>query len=160
MARNGTGVDSPGGVVRIRFTFDGRRVQRVLTAGGKPMRATPSNLRHAERLLAEIRAKIKLGVFALHEYFPADPTHAAAGAFDTAAQLDHWLSAQRIESSTRAGYRSAIRFWLGTIGSVPLLALKHSDILRALATRPMLTGKRFQNYVSVVRVALARGVGE
>jgi integrase len=158
VARNGSGVTEHRGALRVAFTVNGETVRRTLSAGGKPMRATPANRRHAERLVAEIRAKIKLGVFSMHEYFPADPSASTGRGHTVAAQLADWLAAQRIEASTRAGYSSAIRFWSSTIGDKVLLALKHSDILHALATRPALTGKTINNYVSVLREALAMAV--
>lgn len=158
MGRDGSGVTEHRGALRVAFTLNGERVRKTLCAAGKPMKATPANRRHAERLVDEIRTKIRLGVFVMHEYFPADPNTPAARGHTVAAQLDDWLKAQRIEASTRAGYDSATRFWKETVGDKLLLALKHSDILHALATRPALTGKTINNYVSVLREALALAV--
>lgn len=75
-----------------------------------------------------------------------------------------WLAAQRIEESTRAGYRAAQRFWCGAVvdgvalGTRPVRGLKQSDFLRALATRPSLTGKTVNNYTSVLRESLELAV--
>jgi hypothetical protein len=68
-------------------------------------------------------------------------------------QMDTWLAAQRIESSTRAGYVNAIRFWRTAVvdgqvlGDKLLRAVKHSDLLRALASHPSLSGKTVNNCV-------------
>jgi integrase len=43
-------------------------------------------------------------------------------------------------------------------GDKPLRALKHSDVLQALAAHPRLAGKTVNNWVSVLREALALAV--
>ncbi|VWM20529.1 tyrosine-type recombinase/integrase [Burkholderia lata] len=76
--------------------------------------------------------------------------------------LDTWLAAQRIEPSTKHGYESAIRFWRlaassqghTLLGDIELRKLKLSQILNAIASRPDLSGKTINNYVSVLRKAL------
>jgi integrase len=83
-------------------------------------------------------------------------------------QLDLWLSAQRIEPSTRAGYEAAARFWKGapcdesgrSLGAVALRTVRLSHLLRALASRPSLSGKTVNNYVSVLREALQLAVAD
>ena len=45
--------------------------------------------------------------------------------------------AQRIEASTRAGDERAGKFWKSEIGDKPLRAIKHSDVLTALAKHPL-----------------------
>lgn len=166
MGRDGSGVTEFRGAIVVSFTIDGDRVRKPLRVNGKPMKATPASRRHAERLVDEIRTKIRLGVFVMHEYFPADPNAAPVRGQTVAAQLDHWLAAKRMETSTRKGYTSATRFWKAavcddrgtTLGDKVLLSLKHSDVLRALATKPMLAGGSVNNYVSVLRKALALAV--
>lgn len=85
-----------------------------------------------------------------------------------AGWLDLWLRSQRIESSTKAGYESAIKFWKGVIcdtshrpmGSFSLRALKLRHILTAVAGRADLNGKTVNNYVSVLRRALDLAVAD
>lgn len=155
MGRTGTGVEVRERSIRLSFTFEGKQERRTLALNGKPLAPTPPNVRHAERLAAEIKDKIRLGVFSLAEYFPEDGD---SGSATVATQLDRWLKAQRIESSTLAGYTSAVKFWKALIGDKPLKALVHGDILTALATRPDLSGKTVNNYVSVLREALQLAV--
>jgi integrase len=70
--------------------------------------------------------------------------------------------------STNAGYSSAIRFWKAAVcdrrgvklGDRPVRILKHSDVLTALASRPDLTGKTVNNYVSVLRKAMELAVAD
>lgn len=155
MGRTGSGVEVRERSIRLSFTVEGKQERRTLSLNGRPLPPTPPNIRHAERLAAEIKDKIRLGLFSLAEYFPED---GEAGALTVAAQLDRWLKAQRLESSTLAGYGSGIKFWTPLIGDKPLKSLVHGDILTALATRPDLTGKTVNNYVSVLREALELAV--
>jgi integrase len=140
----------------LTFTLDGKSQRHTLMIGGAPMLPTPANLKYAARLAAEIRDRIKHGTFSLAEYFPA--SGAGAGPVTVSAQLDTWLAGTRLEESSHAGYVSCAKFWKETIGDKPLRALKHSDILTALATRPDLSGKTINNRMSVLREALAVAV--
>jgi integrase len=142
--------------IRVTFTLDGKQQHRTLTLNGKPMPPTSANLKYAERLVAEIKEKIRLSTFSMAEYFPAAGD---GGKLTVGAQLDTWLKGQRIEESTRAGYESCAKFWKITgLGDKALRALRTSDILTALATRPDLSGKTVNNYVQVLREAVELAV--
>jgi integrase len=166
MGRKGSGVEVRDNSIRLQFTFNGEVLRRTLNVEGKPLPPTASNLRYAHRLAAEIRERIRFGSFSLAEYFPADGD--VAQPLTVGAQLDDWLAAQRLEASTGAGYSSAIRFWKAAVcdrrgslmGDRPVHMLKHSDVLTALASRPDLTGKTVNNYVSVLRMAMALAVAD
>lgn len=161
MGRTGSGVEIHGAAVRLSFYFDGKRHRRVLTVGDEPMRATQANMKHAARLAEEIKAKIKAGTFVLAEYFP---DAGEAGPTTVERALDRWLAAQRVEDSTKAGYRAAVNFWKRAsyhetdrqmpFGAVPARHAKLTHILTALARRPELSGKTINNYVSALRGAL------
>lgn len=148
MGRVGTGVE-----VRersIRFTFiEGKPTLHI---AGKPAAPTPANVKWAHRLAAEMRAKIAAGTFSLLEYFPHGGT--AGDAITVGKQLDTWLAAQRIKTSTRVGYETAIRFWKAELGDKALRSLKHSDVMVALAAHPTLAGKTINNRTSVLKSAL------
>jgi integrase len=120
------------------------------------MAPTSANVKYAVRLAAEIRDRIRHGTFVLAEYFPA--SGAGAAPTTVATQLDDWLDAQRLAASTKAGYTSCANFWKAAIGDKPLRALKHSDVLKALADQPHLSGKTVNNRVSVLREALELAV--
>ena len=142
--------------IRVTFTLDGKQQHRTLILNGKPMPPTSANLKYAERLVAEIKEKIRLSTFSMAEYFPAAGD---GGKLTVGAQLDTWLKGQRIEESTRAGYESCAKFWKITgLGDKALRALRTSDILTALATRPDLSGKTVNNYVQVLREAVELAV--
>lgn len=160
MGRAGSGVEVR--AKSIRFTFVPGKP--TLMVNGQPAAPTPANVKWAHRLAAEIRERIRHGTFSMAEYFPATGT---AGTLTTvASQLDTWLAAQRIASSTRKTYESAARFWKDApvneagdpMGLTSLRSLRHSHVLTALASRPLLTGKTVNNYVSVLRDAVALAI--
>ena len=149
---NARGVEIRESGIRLSFAHRGERIRRTLLVEGKAIAPTPANIKYAIRLLAEIKLKIRAGNFVMREYFPEGGTVAAGTT--VAHQLDHWLSVKVAENSTLAGYLSAIKFWKPFIGEKQVSALKHSDILRAIKTRPDLSGKTVNNYVSALRSAM------
>lgn len=155
MGRTGTGVEARERSIRVSFTFEGQQHRHTLELDGKPLEPTPANIKHAERFVAEIKDKIRLGIFSMAESFPDGGT---SGTLLVADQLDTWLKSQRLEQSTHAAYSSAIKFWKTHLGTKPVKALKHSDVLTAMAARPDLTGKTVNNYVSVLRESMALAV--
>lgn len=146
------GVEVRAKSIRLAFVLEGVEVRQTLLVNGEPARPTPANIKYAHRLALEIRDRIKHGTFSLVEYFPAAGT--VGEALTVGSWLDTWLKTARIEASTRAGYTSAVRFWKSEIGDKSLRALKRSDVLTALATRPDLSGKTINNRVSVLHCAL------
>jgi integrase len=167
MGRKGNGVEVREASIRLSFVFEGAPVKRTLMTDGKPMAPTPANVKYATRLAAEIRERIRHDTFSMSEYFPASGN--SGGGLTVAGQLDTWFDTLRMEASTLAGYSSAIRFWkevscrrdeVRPLGELPLRGLKLSHILTALATRPALSGKTVNNYVSVLREALQLAVVE
>lgn len=161
-----SGIDIREKSIRVTFTFNGKQERPTLMMNGMPMVPSPANIKYAERLSAEIKEKIRLGLFSMAEYFPAGGDTQQVTTVGTT--LDSWLSAQRIEESTRAGYSSGIRFWKEQkvdeirLGDRGVRALRTSHIMTAIANRPDLSGKTINNYVQVLREAmeLARRDGE
>lgn len=91
---------------------DGNPQRHTLTDdGGKPLPPTAANVKRAHRVAAEIREKVKHGLFVLSEYFSVNG--GTVGAVTLGAQLDAWYGTLRKEHSTLAGYSSAIKFWKG-----------------------------------------------
>lgn len=148
--------------LQVTFTYEGKQHRPTLYLNGKPLAPTPANIKHAERLAAEIREKIRLGMFSIAEYFPVNGD--GGQVVTVSQQLESWIKAQRIEASTRAGYSSAAKFWSTAtvdgraLGDKAVKALRHSDILKAVALRQDLNGKTVNNYVSVLREAMALAV--
>ncbi|OAK55026.1 hypothetical protein A3K87_04300 [Variovorax paradoxus] len=156
MGRTGSGVEAREKSIRINFVLDGQTKKETLKTDGKPMPPTPKNLVYANKLAAEIKEKIRHGTFIYGDYFPASPNASTGVSTTVGDQLDLWYSVQTDkESSTLKGYRIAKDWWKKHIGSKPLRALKHSDILAALASEPTWTGKTRNNKTSVLRLVLA-----
>ncbi|KVS11206.1 site-specific integrase [Burkholderia multivorans] len=164
MGRKGDGVEIREKSIRLSFVLDGREERKTLKVNGKPMLPTPANVKYAKRVAAEIRDRIRHGTFVMSEYFPSD---GVATSLLLGDWLDRWLAAQRIERSTRDGYATAIKFWKETacdethtkpLGGVSIRSLKAIQIQTAIANRPDLSGKTINNYLSVLRAALALAV--
>jgi integrase len=150
------GVDVRPSSIRVTFSYGGKQHRQTLTLNGAPMAPTPANVRYAERLAAEIRERIRLGTFSMAEYFPAAGDGGTTLTVGT--QLDAWMAAQRLTTSTRQSYESIVRFWKLQFGDKALKSLRHSDIMTALASQPTLSGKTINNRVSVLRDACAMAV--
>ncbi len=157
MGRNGTGVTPRETSIQVAFTYGGEPRRLTLKKGGQVMPPTLPNLRYAERLVAEIRQKLKLGVFVFAEYFPDE---AGQDASSLSAYLDGWEKTLRAPASTKAKYISAAKFWRGHLGTKALAGIKPSHIRKAIADRADLSGKTINDYVSVLRLALQAAVDD
>lgn len=153
------GVEIRARSIRVHFTYRGKPCRETVVTDGIPMPPTPANIKYAQRLVAEIKDKIRLGVFSFSDYFPASKKATTGHATTVGDQLESWIKVQSsLADSTIKSYRITINFWKGQIGEKPLNRLKHSDILAALSTQPKWTGKTRNNKVSVLRQALALSV--
>lgn len=164
MGRRGSGIEIRPASIRVSFIWEGKTRWERLVTNGKAMAPTLPNIRYAERLAASIKAKIALGTFSLAEFFPASADASSGEQLTLGRQMTAWLDARRLEVSTAAGYSSATKFWARAVvdgvplGDRPLRAIKHSELLRGLATKPLLSGKTVNNYVSVLREAIELAV--
>ncbi|MDQ2734889.1 MAG: DUF3596 domain-containing protein, partial [Pseudomonadota bacterium] len=147
----GKGIEIRERSIRLSFTVEGVRHRPTLMLDGEALLPTTANVKYAHRHLGDVRDAIKHKRFCMAEFFPASGSGLS---LTVGEQLDTWLAGLRIEASTRAGYGSAVTFWQETIGKIAVRALKLSDCLTALASRPLLTGKTVNNYVLVLRQAL------
>lgn len=148
-----SGVEIRESSIRITFTIDGKRYKKTMKTAGHPVMPTPANIKHANRLMEEIHKKIRFGTFNMADYFPDDGTtgHAAT----VGERIDLWLKLQTgLAASTIKSYRVAATWWKSHLGSKPMAALVHSDILKALSTQPKWTGKTRNNKASVLRQAI------
>lgn len=145
--------------IRLHFTFEGKPCRETIKTDGAPLPPTPANIKYAHRLAAEIKDKIRHGTFNYFDYFPASQRATTGQGATVADQLDAWLKVQStLADSTVKAYRVAVEFWKIEIGAKTLKALKHSDVLAALAKRPEWTGKTRNNKVSVLRQALVLAI--
>lgn len=144
--------------IRITFTWDGQQYHKRLVLNGASLEPTPANVQYAERLAAEIREKIRLGMFVMAEYFPTEGD--VGDVITLESHLNGWMKTIRAEYSTKCGYASAVGFWANALPGKALRRLTLGDILRTTAARPDLSGKTINNYVSVLRQALEFAVNE
>lgn len=155
MGRRGSGVEVRDTSIRISFTLDGTPQKHTLKTNGAPMAPTAANIKYAHRLADEIRQKIRFGTFKAADYFPDSATASTASVPTVGEQLALWLKLQNNKAaSTVKGYSVAATWWTQQIGAKLLPALRHSDVLSALATEPEWSGKTRNNKVSVLRLAL------
>lgn len=155
MGRKGTGVEVRATSIRLTFRLDDRICRETIRVNGEPIRPTPANISYANKIAAEIKEKIRHGVFSMTEYFPAS---ASGGVTTVEEQLDVWLRSRRVELSTMLSYQSGARFWVKAFGDKPLRKLRTSHIMMVLAARTDLSGQTVNNYVSVLREALKLAV--
>jgi integrase len=170
VGRTGSGVEVREKSIRLSFVDESGEPQRhtLTDDDGKPLAPTGANVKRAHRIAAEIREKVRHGIFVLAEYFPVKG--GAVGPLTVGAQLDAWYGTLRMEHSTLAGYSSAVKFWKAArfdrdqpeeqMGTRALRQLTLTNIKTAIAFRPDLTGKTINNYVSVLREALDLAVAE
>lgn len=165
MGKKGSGVVVHGKSIRMTFSIAGKRYQPILKTNGRAMPATPANLKYAERLGFEIREAIRLGSFRMADYFP-DEAPAESDGLTVSQRIQLFIATKRLEESSKAGYESAGRFWASVpsgndgraIGAIHEADLLHSQVLYAIASRPKLSGKTVNNYVSILRQAMELAV--
>lgn len=144
-----TGVTIRGNSIQIAFTADRTRHREVLK-----LPPTPTNIKYAERLRAEILRKVELRSFSLAEYFP-NSKHAPQGnEVPTVSEMfEKWIGGMVGKSHTTIyGYRSAfLSTWLPAIGGMRLDSIKPSDIKAAIAGREWKSLKTLNNYMIPLR---------
>ncbi len=124
------------------------------------LQPTPANIRHAERMRAEILGKIERGTFVLGDYFPDSPRARADLPSMTVGQLfGEWLDVKKpeLQHSTVHSYQQTIDSYhfdgvrKELVGDFNFRALKR--LLARLPANP----KTFNNVASVLRQVLEYG---
>ncbi|WP_250534931.1 site-specific integrase [Caballeronia sp. AZ10_KS36] len=80
MGRTTGGVEVREASIRLSFTAGGVRYRTTLMIDGAAVLPTPANIKYANRLMAEVSARIKAGTFDMMEYFPQGATSVKRGA--------------------------------------------------------------------------------
>jgi integrase len=155
------GVEPRAKSIRIRRVWRGIVVSETITVNGTPLPPNPRNIAHAERLDAQILQALKLGTYRRSDFFEGAAPGSEVGAPTVEGYLKKW-NASRLNAAQSTIDKDAgkITFWVGTIGKTPIQALIKSQILEALALRPTWSGKTINNYVSILRSALALAVDD
>ncbi|MGZ8256935.1 MAG: tyrosine-type recombinase/integrase [Gallionella sp.] len=126
------GVNEHRGKIQVTFYWNGKRYRPTL---GIP--ATPTNIKYAARLKAEIERHIALGQYSLEQFAAHFPTSSVARqafrqqktkpTFRDVSIL--WLqSANHLSPGTLIKYNQWLNFWLESIGDAPIDEIKFSTL--------------------------------
>lgn len=143
--------------IQLQFTFNGLRCREVLR-----MAPTPTNLKHAEYLIGEIKRKISLGAFNYAEYFPESKRARQLGHVKRTVSeaLDAVLSDvdRTYRQSTATTYRKSCHaHWYPLFGGYHMDALTVED-LRQWVRSTELTLKTIRKHLIPLRLAFDRAV--
>lgn len=170
-----SGVEVRDASIRLRFTLDGKTIaKRLNDADGNALIASDANVRHAARLVEQIKLDIKMGTYAPEKYFADEVEKVEPEPLPTLAeQLDTWLLTVRGTTSTKRGYASCANFWKRApyefedddepgkrIGDLRIDQLKLSHLLIAVGAFDHLNGKTINNYLLAYKGALDLAVGD
>lgn len=152
------GVAPAGDRIQLTFTYRGERCRPTLD-----LKPTAPNLKHAARLVADIKQRIRAGTFDISAEFP---TYKGLDRFGTspaiaAATLDdyvtRWTAANsRLKPSTLNGYRKIFSaYWSAWYGSKPIGQIVYSDIAMRLGEQTWGSNKTYNNVLACGRVLWA-----
>lgn len=151
------GVEIREGSIRVCFSLAGKKHKATLTgAGGVPLAPTGPNVKHAERVAASVREKIRLGTFTWSE-FPdhpmarlSSPPKAEAKFGDVA---DSWLkSKSELSEATKSQYTGDVGLWKVILGvDKPVEELTYQYLTERIGGHPWPSPKRRNNSLIVLR---------
>lgn len=124
------------------------------------LQPTPANVRHAERMRAEILGKIERGTFVLADYFPDSPRARADVPSMTVGQLfEEWLDVKKpeLQHSTIHSYQQTIDSYHFDAVRKDLVGDFNFRALKRLLARLPANPKTFNNVASVLRQVLEYG---
>ncbi len=165
--RKGSGVERRDHSIRISFTWNGERCRETLE-----LAPTPANEKHAARLVADIRLKIKAGTFVYGEFFPdserAGPSHSKDNTLRHYGAL--WLNivASTVGSNTHSQYTNALKFWYGLkdetgqllngrpLGEIPIRELTELELAALIGQHPWASANLKNNYLIPLRGTFER----
>ncbi len=155
MGTRGDGVEARAKSIRLFFIWNEQRCRETLTVNGTPLAPTPANLKYAARVSAEIRDKIRLGIFSLADYFPDSPRagQPTAGATLFGDMCDTWLLTKgRLAKKTLAQYTNALDVWKALFGEkTPIVKLTHAVVSAKVGSHPWASAKLLNNYLIPLR---------
>ncbi len=124
------------------------------------LQPTPANVRHAERMRAEILGKIERGTFVLADYFPDSPRARTDAPSMTVGQLfGEWLDVKKpeLQHSTIHSYQQTIDSYHFDAVRKDLVGDFNFRALKRLLARLPANPKTFNNVASVLRQVLEYG---
>lgn len=143
--------------IRLFFVHNGERCRETLTVAGKPAAPTAANVKYAHRVAAEIRDKIRLGTFALAEYFPESPRAASHGQAAEEKNFGQWCelwleTKGRLAKRTLTQYRNALTIWQSLLGTEATMdRLTHATVAAKVGGYPWKSAKLLNNYLIPLR---------
>lgn len=155
MGRDGTGVEVRETSIRLAFSWQGKAYRETITDAGQPIKPTAANVKRAHRLVGEIRAEIRAGVFDLAKHFPDSP-RAKKPDFEvkTFGKLaTSWLETKGgLAEATLGQYENAVGVWKGLLGAdTPLERLTYELIATKIGKHPWASPKLLNNYLIPLR---------
>lgn len=141
----------------MHFTFAGKARKETLKHNGQPLAPTPANIKHAHRLIAEIKGKIRHGVFEYADYFPDSKAAVELRRPDKTPTLRElgtsWLQSKgQLKASTQAQYTSAVNFWCDLLGAETLVDHITSKTLKSkIGAHVWPSAKTHNNYLIALR---------
>jgi integrase len=156
--RPGTGVEPLKSCIRVRFTWNGKRQTETLK-----LKPTPPNIKAAERMMAEIKQKISLGVFNYAQYFPKSPSARMSASYTPLkVYVNVWLRTLSVEHSTYKLYKSAMdQVWVPALGNIALADIVTSDVATVVADRrAQVSAKTINNDLIPLRSLFETAIGD
>jgi integrase len=163
MGTRQSGVEVRETSIRIIFSFQGKQRKETLCLDNEPLAPTPANIKYATRIAAEVRDKVRSGLFSYADYFPNSPRAQENQVGTLGEFIDRWLSQLQVKPSTLSEYkRMAKSFWKPKLGHKKIDKVTHSDITLALKDGTWKSNRTRNNYLymlsSVFELAVADGL--
>lgn len=151
------GVEIRAGSIRVCFSLAGTKYKATLTgSGGAPLAPTSPNLKHAERLAASVREKIRLGNFTWSE-FPDHPMARIPNPLTVKTTFgdvaDDWLKSKpELSAATKCQYAGDVEMWKSILGvDKPVEDLTYQIITAGIGGHPWPSPKRRNNALISLR---------
>lgn len=166
MGRDGNGgVELRANSIRVHFTYAGKGRKETLKSDGKVLAPTPANEKHARRLVAEIKQKVRFGIFNYADYFPDSKTarelHSSASVVTLKQAATAWMQSKgQLKGSSLAQYQSAVNCWLGMLGEdTPMPKITEKVLKVEIGKFPWPSPKAHNNYMIALRGIFALEYG-
>lgn len=143
--RPGSGIEPLKTCIRLTYEFRGKRCRETLD-----LAPTRANIKAAERMMADVRRQIALGIYDREATFPKPGQSLSADFMDYS---ESWLRTLVVQKATYRSYRSALRsIWQPAFKGRKLASIKPSEIKAIMAERAKLfSGKTVNNNLTPLR---------
>lgn len=161
MGTRTSGVEVRETSIRIIFSFQGKQRKETLCLDNEPLAPTPANIKYATRIAAEVRDKVRTGLFSYSEYFPNSPRAQENVAGTVGDFMDRWFDQLELKPSTLSEYkRMKDKFWKPAIGNKMLKKVTHSDITTALKNGTWSSNRTRNNMLYMLRAVFNLAVAD